>query len=318
MLKNNDEDAAYRLAYTREKLARLEAERLLEDRSRELYQRNCELEESCAALKQQQSLALYHEKMATLGMLASAIASQINSPLASILSNVHLLPAQFVAMDRLLQLNISMLASDSLPEALRQQLSALLSREALPEIALELPVMLNEIEDGLGRIRGIVAGLDHYSRTADEVRETADLVEVLREVIDLLGSEIPPELQLTVDCPDSAPLCCRPVALSQVFINLMLNALQAVAERDNPAIEVAVAVRGNGWSVRIADNGCGIAGVHLKKVCLPFFTTKMRGKAGMGLAVAQRILFDHGGAMDIESTEGAGAVFEVYLPGRIT
>lgn len=315
MMNDNVQDTAYRVAYTREKLARLEAERLLEERSRELYQRNCELEASYAALKEQQALALYHEKMATLGVLASGLAHQMNSPLASVLSNIHSLAHPLAMTPELLRWNQRLLEAGVLPAEWQRALAERVSDCDLPFIAQELPQTLLEIDSGIQRIVTIVRGLTRFSRHAGDTREQADLVEMLKEALALLDEERPARLQVSFNLPASAPVYCVPVTLSQVFLSLLLNAFQALNETASPAVELSVIYRDSSWVVRIADNGCGIAEAHLTEIFLPFFTTKSKAHAiGMGLAIAQRILNEHGGVLRVQSVEGEGAIFEVELP----
>src|SRR5262249_42998104 len=117
---------------------------------------------------------------------------------------------------------------------------------------------------------------------------------------------------------DAAPrLACVPSQISQVLLNLLVNAVQAIEAAQQPQGRIDIRTRrlADEMLVEIADNGAGIAPEHLAKIFDPFFTTKDVGEGtGLGLSISHNIVMGHGGRIDVDSTPGAGTRFRIYLP----
>jgi signal transduction histidine kinase len=244
-----------------------------------LQENKAELEariaERTRELQEAQAHVLHQEKMAAFGLLAAGIAHEVGNPLTSISSMVQILQRR-----------------DSDPYTLNK-------------LAL--------VSGQLQRIRGILRELIEFSRPASSERTRVSLGEILDEALNIakyykrMRPRIPtPELP-----PDLPPLFAVRDQLVQVFLNLVLNALDAT-DRDG-RIELLVTRRDDGVEVSVRDSGSGIALEHGARLFQPYFTTKKHG-TGLGLFVTRQLVAEHGGTVTFESRLGEGATFRVFLP----
>jgi signal transduction histidine kinase len=250
-----------------------------------LREHQAELEERIAErtrqLQEAQAHVLHQEKMAAFGLLAAGIAHEVGNPLTSISSMVQLLQRR----DQ---------------EDYTQHKLALVSGQ-------------------LQRIRTTLRELVEFSRPASTERSRVALGDVLDEALNIAkyykrprGRIAPPALP-----PDLPPLHGVRDQLVQVFLNLVLNAIDATESSAAPArdgrIELAVGPCPGGVEVTVRDNGSGIAAGDAARLFQPYFTTKKHG-TGLGLFVTRKLVTDHGGSVDFESAPGQGTTFHVRLP----
>jgi signal transduction histidine kinase len=226
-------------------------------------------------LQESQAHVLHQEKMAAFGLLAAGIAHEVGNPLTSISSMVQMLQRRDI-------------------DSYTQEKLALVSGQ-------------------LQRIRTTLRELIEFSRPASSERSRVGLGDILGEALNIAkyykrtrGRIAPLELP-----PDLPPLYAVRDQLVQVFLNLILNAIDAV-DRDG-RIELQVTRTSEGVEVAVHDNGCGIAPEHTARLFQPYFTTKKHG-TGLGLFVTRQLVEDHGGTVAVESHPGAGTVFRVRLP----
>jgi signal transduction histidine kinase len=226
-------------------------------------------------LQEAQAHVLHQEKMAAFGLLAAGIAHEVGNPLTSISALVQMLQR-------------------------RTEETYTLEKLAL-------------VSGQLQRIRTTLRELIEFSRPASSERTHVSLGEILDEALNIAkyykrtrGRLTSPELPA-----DLPPLYGVRDQLVQVFLNLVLNAIDAV-DRDG-SITLSVARRAEGVEVSVSDNGCGIAPEHAERLFTPYFTTKKHG-TGLGLFVTQRLVADHGGSITFESPPGQGTTFRVRLP----
>jgi signal transduction histidine kinase len=239
------------------------------------------------------------ERMASLGRIAAGVGHEINNPLAFVLMNVTL------ASERLRRVA-------SAGESAR----ALLDGTAVHE-ARELADMLNDSLIGLERIRGIVRTLQSLSQRDDEKHEAVNLERVIDESIVVAWNHIQHRARLSKRYGEVPMVKGSRAALGQVFLNLFVNAAQAIPAGNafGNVITIVTASDGKGVTVDIADTGAGIAPDVLPRVFDPFFTTKAADEGtGLGLSICQRIVTDHGGRLTIESEVGRGSVCRLWLP----
>ncbi len=305
----------YETAYEREKAARLKAEQLLEDKSRELFLKNQQLEESYHKLQQQQAIIVQNEKLATLGTLSAGVAHEINNPLSYVLSNMESLLIYNKSYQRLLETNQTWLKDGQLSENHKTALTALIEEEDLEFISEDLSELLSDTLDGVKRVKDIVVNLRSFSRTQGSDRVEADLLEGLQSTLKLLNNQLKHSVRVNLDLQPLPSLICNPNQLNQVFLNLIMNAQQATEGASDPTITISTECDQKLIKVRIQDNGCGMSEEVRKEIFVPFFTTKPIGKGtGMGLAIAYGIVKDHNGEIEVISEEGAGTTFEIHLP----
>jgi signal transduction histidine kinase len=277
-------------AGTYETLMELNArlEERVRERTAQLEATNSELAEAYRELKSAEAQLVHTEKMASLGRLVAGVAHEINNP-------------------------VSFIATSVAP--LRRRL-ARASRSAPPEVA----PLLREAEDivdvmarGAERTAGIVKDLRSFSRLGEASRKPADLHDGLEVSLRLLEPRWRGRIAVHRDYGDLPPVDCDPGQLNQVFMNVLANACDAIADRGN--VWVSTRVAGDEVVITVRDDGAGIPADVLGHIFDPFFTTKdVGGGTGLGLAISHGVVTAHGGRIEVESTPGAGATFRIVLP----
>ncbi|WP_417221914.1 sensor histidine kinase [Amphritea sp.] len=309
------EAEAYKAAYQREKQARLEAEQLLEVKTRNLFLANQQLRDQNTLLKNQQALLIRTEKLATLGTLAAGVAHEINNPLAFVLSNMDSLKRYVEAYNALLQLGRNWLTEQQLTEQQAIQLQTLITQQDLDFICEDVAELLSDTDQGLIRLRDIVQGLRNFSHGGNTERTQYNLNEGLDSTLKILQSELKNNIKVNCQLADIPATKCNPGELNQVFLNLIMNACHALSETQDAQIDITTDTKDDCIVIHIKDNGSGIPETVLKSIFDPFFTTKPVGQGtGMGLSIAYGIIQDHKGSINVTSTEGQGSCFEIHLP----
>ncbi len=239
--------------------------------------------------KQLQARLMLADRMASLGTLAAGIAHEINNPLAFTLSNLCLLEEE--VLPRL-----------ELPANERGELYKLLSDALL----------------GATRVRDIVRQLKLFSRTEEQVRtEPVDVHRVLETAIGMAWNELRHRARLVRDYSERLLVDADEGRLGQVFLNLIVNAAQAIGEGNVEHNELRIVTQrlDGDVVVEVRDTGAGMSEEHLARVFEPFFTTKPVGMGtGLGLSICHGIITSFGGRMEVESALGKGSTFRVILP----
>jgi signal transduction histidine kinase len=236
------------------------------------------------ARKAQEARQLLTDRMVSLGTLAAGAAHEINNPLAYTMANI----------------GIVLKSIDD-------------GASVLPPRSVEL---LRDAKEGCERIRGIVHDLSTFSRGGSEVVEPVDVEGVLELSIRMAEHMTLPRARLVRDYTEVGPVRANRTQLGQVFLNLLINAAQAIEEGDPEANEIRVSTRERDGRVIVTvhDTGIGIAPAVLSRIFVPFFTTKAHEGTGLGLSVCHGIVTQLGGAIDVESTPDEGSTFRVLLP----
>jgi signal transduction histidine kinase len=252
-----------------------------------------ERREAEAALLRSEASLVEAGRLASLGTLAAGVAHEINNPLAYVLLNLELM--------------IREASQGRSPEGSSAEGEA----DLLPR--------MHEALAGVERVRAIVQDLKSFSRPASSDRRgPVDVRRVLDTTIDIAANEIRHRARLVRLYDEVSPVAGDGSRLGQVFLNLLINAAQAIPEGDASRNEVKVATRMDDAGrivVEIADTGAGIPKEHLERVFEPFFTTKPAGVGtGIGLSICRSIVAALGGEIGVESALGHGTVFRVVLP----
>jgi len=263
-------------------------------RTRELERSNAELARAYQELRSAQRQLLQSEKMASLGQLVAGVAHEINNPVSFIVGNLGPL------RDKLETLETAAARHDD-PDLVR--------------LVGRVRRIFETIGRGAERTAGIVQDLRTFSRVGDAERAAFDVHEGLDVSIRLLQGRWESRITIERDYGDLPLIEAVPGQLNQVFMNLLANACDAVAERGTIRIETR---RENGeLRIAISDDGTGIAAADLDRVFDPFFTTKPQGHGtGLGLSITHGIVEDHGGRLEVESQVGKGTTFTMWLPIR--
>jgi PAS domain S-box-containing protein len=234
------------------------------------------------------------DRLAGVGTLAAGMAHEINNPLAYVSANLSVVEEA-----------IAHLASTATPEA-------------APSIA-EVRAALRDAMDGAARVRGIVRGLRQFALPArGEERGPVDVKAEIEAAVGIARNELTHRAQLELDLPEGLPpVRAAPQEMGQVFVNLLVNAAQAIPEGHAAENRVRVAARAQGDRVvvEVHDTGAGIDPADLPRVFDPFFTTKPVGAGtGLGLSVCHGIVTAAGGTIEVESPPGGGTTFRLSLP----
>ena len=234
------------------------------------------------------------DRLASLGTLTSGVAHQINNPLAVVLANASYLRGEL----------------DDLTDALRElEVGALADRMAEPS------QVLSEITAAGWRIGKIVADLKSFVRPTEAASDAADIGRAIGWAIRTTEHEFKHRARLTQEVAMLPPVRADEARLGQVFVNLLMNAAQAIAQ-GTPDNEVAISGRAEGDRivVEVRDTGPGIPPDDLERIFEPFFTTRAIGQGtGLGLSVCHGIVTSFGGELQVESQPGSGTTFRVIL-----
>lgn len=248
---------------------------------------------------------LQSEKMASIGQLAAGVAHEINNPIGFVSSNLGTL-GNYIS-DLL-----------SLAETARTcaEGKALADKIDLDFLSSDIPALLAESKEGLHRVMKIVQDLKDFSRVGEIHWQIADLHEGLDSTLNIAANEIKYKCTVTKHYGEIPPIYCLPSQLNQVFMNLVVNAAQAIETQGEITIRTEC-VGSEAIRISISDTGGGIAPEHINHLFEPFFTTKPIGKGtGLGLSLAWGIIVRHHGRIEVTSELGKGTTFVITLPIR--
>jgi len=255
------------------------------------------------------------EKMAAVGTLAAGVAHEINNPASYVYSNVVTLRGYIQRLMRLLEAYEK--AGALPPEEMRQaaeELESVRQQVNVERVKADLPAVIAETLEGIDRIIRIVGDLKDFSHLdAEESWQPADLNQALDTTLNVVWNELKYKAEIRKEYGKLPPVTCLVFQLNQVFMNLLVNAGQAIGEHG--VITLRTGVAGEEVWVEIADTGRGIPQQHLSRIFEPFFTSKPAGSGtGLGLWISHGIVAKHKGRIEVVSEEGVGTTFKVWLP----
>jgi signal transduction histidine kinase len=177
--------------------------------------------------------------------------------------------------------------------------------------------LLEDSKEGLERIKKIILGLKEFSHVDGEERKEADLNEVIDNTVNLVWNQIKYSCKLEKELDELPLVSINPGEISQVIANLLINAAQAI--ESNGIIKIKTQKTTDGQILSVSDNGKGIKPEHIENIFNPFFTTKEVGEGtGLGLSISHNIIQNHGGKLEVQSEEGLGTTFTIFLPNAKT
>jgi len=277
-----------------------------------------ELEKAYSEIKEAQAHLVQSEKMSSIGQLAAGVAHEINNPVGYVKSNIGVL-SEYV--EDILQLIGGYEALLSVIEAEDKE-AITIEVKRVREMAQKMDVgfLLSDLSrltaesfEGIERVREIVLNLKEFSHVDQAERQPFNINNGLESTIKIVWNELKYKAEVIKEYGEIKEIQCYPQQLNQVFMNLLVNAGQAIENKGK--IWVRSYMHNGHVIAEVEDTGLGIKKEHLNKVFDPFFTTKPVGKGtGLGLSITYGIVQRHGGRIDVESEVGKGTKFRVLLP----
>lgn len=229
------------------------------------------------------------QKLEALGRLAAGIGHEINNPLSYVMNNLELVQHQAAGIERIFDASQRESIYGAIEEALL----------------------------GAQRIKQVVRGLRLFSQSSESPPTEADVNACIRAAMAMVRSELRHKAAMVEDLPEVPHVVGDPPRLEQVFVNLLLNAVQAIPKRHSRPGQIQVMVRcidGQTVEASVADNGCGIANADLEHIFEPFFSTRPTGEgSGLGLWVCKNVIESFGGSIAVESSVDSGTVVRLFL-----
>jgi two-component system NtrC family sensor kinase len=259
------------------------------------------------------------EKLASLGMLSAGVAHEINNPLAYVANNMAVLERDVRVFLTILALyeRTSERLGEIEPETVRE-IKRIADDIDLDYVKNNMTKLLESTRQGIKRVADIVQNLRGFARVDRAAFEQADIHEALRAALEMVHGRMERRaITLEERLGDVPAVSGSPALLNQVFLNLLVNAMQAIDATHRPDGRIAITTEARNGEViiEVADNGCGISDDVLPQIFDPFFTTKPVGDGtGLGLSITHAMVSDHGGRMEVESAPGQGSRFRVILP----
>jgi len=233
-------------------------------------------------LEKRNKQLIQSSKMASLGTLTSGVAHELNNPLNNISTSIQIVLEELVDGD-----------SDHNKE------------------------LLADAEKQIDRARDIVRALLEFSRESKFKHKLVQLKTLINQTVKLIKGDLPASIELNIEVPEDiyVPLDFR--QMEQVLINILMNAIHAIGKRGRIDLRAFTSPTKGESCIEIQDTGKGISGKDLDKIFDPFFTTKEVGKgSGLGLSISHGIIQNHEGRIEVESEEGKGSKFSIFLPIR--
>ncbi len=261
----------------------------------ELYEYAEEMEH----LAQQRAQQLIHaDRMVTLGTMSAGIAHEINNPTSFISGNIQTIERGWNILKETFE--------DTIQLQDNNQVNLIID---------EFPNMIEGVKKGVERITTIVKGLKLYSRQENVSKQVVNLCDCIQDALQICGA-------ITKIIPVHTHFAQKIInvnadhtQLSQVLVNLITNAKDALTTTDNPKIDIDITIHNKTITLQFRDNGPGIPDDVLEKLFNPFFTTKDKSKGtGLGLSISEGIINDHGGTISASSDAHTGACFTITLP----
>jgi PAS domain S-box-containing protein len=275
---------------------------------------NQELKQANAELKATQNQLLQSEKMASIGQLAAGVAHEINNPVGYVNSNLGTLEKYladiFVVLDKYEAAEVLNCGDNPLLDELRQ----FKDKINLAYLREDTKALISESHQGLERVKKIILDLKDFSHAdAEENWIWANVQQGIESTLNVVWNELKYKCEVVKDFAPLPEIYCLPSQLNQVFMNLLVNAAQAIEVRGK--ITIRTGQQDDKIWIEVADTGKGIPPEIIPLIFNPFFTTKPVGKGtGLGLSVSYKIVEKHHGKIEVSSEVGKGSIFRVWLP----
>ncbi len=282
-----------------------------------LEQRNHQLQKAYSDLKAAQSQILQQEKMASIGQLAAGVAHEINNPTGFVMSNLNTLSKyigrikEFVSFQTEMLLSLSKDFNNS--SEYLNRLNEKRKATKYDYVVSDIDNLISESIEGTERIKKIVQDLKSFSRVDEAEYKQADINAGIESTMNIIWNEMKYKAKIIKEYGDIPRTKCNPGQLNQVFMNILINAAQAIDKQGK--IYIKTWHEDGSIYMSVSDTGCGIEEDKINKIFEPFFTTKEVGQGtGLGLSIAYDIIRKHNGDIWVDSKPGAGTTFTIKIP----
>ncbi len=272
------------------------------------------------SIRKIQAQLMQNDKLATMGQLAAGVAHEINNPMGFVSSNMATLTKYVEKYNRYIELlegELRKSTDKNLPEHISEARKAM----KLDYVVKDVNVLLEENNEGIERVKRIVQDLRTFSRADISEVGSVDLNDCMDSTINIVINELKYSAELKRDYGDLPKVECNIQQISQVFMNLLINAAHSIQAKGEDVGEITITSWFDEAStfVSVSDTGCGIPHDRLSKIFDAFYTTKDVGKGtGLGLSISFGIVRKHGGEITVASEVGVGTTFTMRLPIDIT
>ncbi|OMH34073.1 PAS domain-containing sensor histidine kinase [Motiliproteus sp. MSK22-1] len=264
-------------------------------------------------LEEAQSQLLQSEKMAAIGQLAAGVAHEINNPIGFIKSNMTSLQKYTASLVQLLEAYIKI--EDQLDQNSSEMQTIANTKDQIDfeYLVEDIGDLMTESMDGVNRVSKIVKDLKDFSHVDQGDWKYEDLHRCIDSTLNVAWNELKYKAEIKKQYGEVPQVFCMGSQLNQVFLNLLVNAAHAIENRG--IITITTAQKGEKVLITVADTGSGMNQEQLRRVFEPFFTTKPVGKGtGLGMSLSYGIIDKHEGKIEVESQEGEGTTFNIWLP----
>ncbi|MDP5240395.1 PAS domain-containing protein [Uliginosibacterium sp. 31-16] len=265
-------------------------------------------------LEEAHNQLLQSEKLAAIGQLAAGVAHELNNPIGFVTSNLGTLTEYITALVNLCDA-YTLLNDDKAEDDPRaQEIVRIKQDQDYNYLRADIFPLLDESREGLLRVRKIVQDLRDFSRTGNQEWSCADLHKGLDSTLNIVTNELKYKCTVRKEYGQLPEVDCVISQINQVFMNLLVNAAQAIETQGEITLRSGLEGSDQVW-ISITDTGKGIDPEHMNRIFEPFFTTKPVGVGtGLGLSLVFGIINRHHGRIDVTSKPGHGTTFRIVLP----
>jgi len=282
----------------------------IETINKKLEATNRSLYSTISQLNETQSQLVASEKMASLGVLTSGIAHEINNPVNFIYTGINSLRKDYEELISYVEKIDNLIREEN---SLLEQAEQIKKDADYDEIKEIIPQTIDDIKIGAERAAEIIRGLRNFSRIDRDAMQVFNIHEGIDSALLLLRNKFKNHIKIEKNYGELPMIECYPGKLNQVFLNIIGNSIDAIEKEGVIAIETKLV--GDHVVISINDTGKGIAPEIIDKIFDPFFTTKSVGKGvGLGLSISFGIIKEHNGKIDVKSETNKGTIFTISLP----